>query len=253
MTSKPPKLSKPDYKEQLPALQWRLFDLQQAVFQQRIPVMVVLEGFEGAGQGRLAGVLAERLDPRGLRVAPITPPRTLEQQYPWLRRFWLRAPAYGQVVIFDGSWYRRVIIERLTGAARKREWQAAYADILDFEQQLAADGTVLLKYWLDLSKRRQARRFARRLADPLTAWQVDDEDAAEHDQYERFARYAAQARERTHRPHAPWQVVEAGDKYAARLEVLRSLVAALEARLGESAPPPRAHPGDSDARTNDDA
>jgi len=231
------KLSKSDYKSQLPALQWRLFDLQQAVFQHRIPVMVVLEGFAGAGKGQIISVLSERLDPRGLRVVPVTPPRTLDQQYPWMRRFWLRVPAYGQVVVYDASWYRRVLIDRLTGAVRKREWRAAYDDILDFEQQMTADGTVLIKFWLALSKRTQRKRFAKRLDDPLTAWQVDDEDAAEHDRYKRFARYAEQARERTHRPHAPWFEVDAEDKYAARLSVMQTIIHTLEGRLGKDAPP----------------
>ena len=231
--------SKEDYKAQLPALQWRLFDLQQAVFAQRLPVMVVLDGMAAAGKGGVIAALTERLDPRGLRVVPVTPPRTLDTQYPWLRRFWLRVPAYGQIVVYDASWYRRVIIDRLTGAVKKREWKAGYDDILDFEEQLAADGTVVVKFWLDLSKRAQRKRFAKRLDDPLTAWQVDDEDAAGHDHYKRFARYAAQAREMTHRLHAPWVVVDAKDKYAARLNVLRTTIGALEARLGEAAPEAR--------------
>jgi polyphosphate kinase 2 (PPK2 family) len=233
------KLAKADYKAQLPALQWRLFDLQQALFRNKIPAIVVIEGFSAAGKGQLIAALAERLDPRGLRVAPITPPRTLELQYPWLRRFWLRVPARGQIVVFHHSWYRRVLIDRLTGAARKREWRAGYEDILDFEQQLAADGTVLLKFWLAISRPTQARRFARRLDDPLTAWRVTDEAAQEHDQHKRYGRYAEQARERTHREHAPWLEVDARDKYGARLTVLRAIIAALEARLGSEAPAER--------------
>lgn len=248
MTGKKPALPESD-DQALPALQWRLFDLQQAVFEKRLPVMVVLEGMAAAGKGGVIAALTERLDPRGLRVVPVTPPRTLDTQYPWMRRFWLRVPAYGQIVVYDASWYRRVIIDRLTGAAKKREWKAGYDDILDFEEQMAADGAVVLKFWLELSKRTQGKRFAKRLDDPLTAWQVDDENTAEHAHYKRFARYAAQARERTHRPHAPWHVVDAEDKDTARLSVLRTICAALEARLGDEAPPVR----DSLPEDDDDA
>jgi polyphosphate kinase 2 (PPK2 family) len=232
------KVSKPDYKRRLPALQWRLYDLQQAVFRARLPVLLVFEGWAAAGKGTTIGVLAERLDPRGFRVVPITPPRTLEQQYPWLWRFWLKIPAYGQIVVFDTSWYRRVLIERLTGAVRKREWRAAYEDIHDFEQQLAADGTIILKFWLHISKKEQRKRFDKLLDHKLTAWQVSPEDAAQHDHYKRYRRAVEDMLARTEAPHAPWTIVEATDRRFTHLKVLETILHALETRLGPDAPPP---------------
>ncbi len=113
-------ISKTEYKRRLPELQQRLYDLEHAVFQANVPVAVVFEGWAAAGKGGTVNVLTERLDARGFRVAPITPPRTTETRFPWLWRFWLKIPAYGQMVIYDTSWYRRVLIDRINKTVSKR-------------------------------------------------------------------------------------------------------------------------------------
>jgi polyphosphate kinase 2 (PPK2 family) len=230
------KLSKAEYKERLPALQRRLYDLERAVFQARVPVMVVFEGWAAAGKGSTINALAERLDPRGLRVVPITPPRTAELRYPWMRRFWLQIAARGQIVVYDTSWYRRVLIERVTGAVRKREWRRGYQDILEFEEQLAADGTVIVKFWLHISKKEQGKRFKKLRADKLTAWQVSEEDDAQHKAYKKYRRAVEEMLARTEAGHAPWTVVEATDRRYTLIKVLETLVRALEARVGAAAP-----------------
>ena len=107
------KLSKERYKEILPKLQSKLYDIEHALFQAGIPVVIVFEGWAAAGKGSTINVLTKRLDPRGFRAVPVTPPRTAEMGYPWLRRYWLKIPAYGQTVVFDTSWYRRVLIDRV--------------------------------------------------------------------------------------------------------------------------------------------
>jgi hypothetical protein len=131
-----------------------------------------------------------------------------------------------------------VLIERLTGAVRKREWKAAYDDILDFEQQLAADGTIILKFWLHISKKEQRQRFDKLLDDKLTAWQVSDEDAAQHDDYKRYRRAVEEMLARTEAAHAPWTIVEATDRRFTQLKVLETIIHSLETRLGADAPPP---------------
>ena len=231
-------LSKADYKRRLPALQQRLYDLEHAMFQARAPVAVVFEGWGAAGKGSTINVLTERLDARGFRVVPITPPRTQETLYPWLRRFWLRIPACGQMVIYDTSWYHRVLIERIHKTINKLERELAYQDIAEFEEQLANDGTVLVKFWLHISKKEQARRFKGLLKDKLTAWQVNDEDAAQHRAYKKYLTAVEEMLARTDSPYAPWTIVEATDRYHTRIKVFETIIAALEARLGMAAPPP---------------
>lgn len=229
-------VSRAEFKARVEPLQWRLYALQRVVFQQQVPVVVVLEGWAAAGKGGVIGRVAEQLDPRGLRVVPVLPARPDEQRFPWLHRFWLNAPAAGQIVIFDSSWYRRVLIERHLGLARRAEWQAAYDDIRAFEQTLTANGALLLKYWLHISHKTQRRRFETLLDSKLTRWQVDEEDQAQHAAYRRYTKLVEQALAATHAPHAPWTVVAATDKPYAQLTVLASIVGALEQRLGQTAP-----------------
>src|SRR5579859_491758 len=240
-------VAKEDYRRRLEPLQQRLYDLQGAVFRSRVPVAIVFEGWAAAGKASTLNVLAERLDPRGFRVVPITPPRTLEQAYPWLWRFWLKIPAYGQIVVYDTSWYRRVLIDRITQQVTRRQWDAAYQDILDFESQLAADGTVILKFWLHITKQEQATRFKKLGASKLTAWQVSDEDDAQHKAYKQYLEAVEEMLARTEAPHAPWTIVAATDRYFTRLKVMETIVQSLEFRLGPqvavaddtpSAPPP---------------
>jgi len=231
-------LSKIPYQRRLPHLQARLYDLEHAVFTSGIPVMLVFEGWAAAGKGSTINVLAERLDPRGFRVVPISPPRTSETRYPWLGRFWQKIPARGQMVVYDTSWYRRVLIDRIHKTVRKREWQDAYQDIADFEEQLTADGTVILKFWLHISKKEQAKRFKKLLKSKLTAWQVTDEDAAQHAAYGKYLVAVEEMLARTDSPHAPWVIVEATDRYFTRIKVIETIIRALETRLGDKAPPP---------------
>ena len=237
-------LSKEEYKRRLPALQRRLYDLQHALYEARIPVMVVFEGWAAAGKGTTINALAERLDPRGFRVVPVHPPRTAELAFPWMRRFWLQIPARGQIVAFDTSWYRRVLIERVTKAISKSEWQQGYQDIEEFEAMLAADGMLIVKYWLHISKKEQGKRLKKLRADKLTAWQVSDEDAAQHDDYNKYARAVEAMLARTEAPHAPWTIVEATDRHYTAVKVFETLVAAIETRLGDKAPPATPAPAD---------
>ena len=231
-------LSKADYKERLPALRERLFQLQEAAFRARLPVAIVFEGWAASGKGTTIRAMAESLDPRGFRVVPVTPPRTHEMRYPWMRRFWLEVPARGQMVAFDTSWYRRVLIDRVSETIGKREVEAAFQDITDFEAQLAADGTLIVKFWLHISRKEQARRFKKLLGDKLTAWQVADEDAVQHKHYKRYRRAVEEVLARTEALHAPWTVVEATDRHFTRLKVIQTLLRALEFRLGDAAPAP---------------
>lgn len=231
-------VSRDVYRRRLPELQARLYDLEHALFNAKIPSLIVFEGWAAAGKGSTINLLSEKLDPRGFRVVPIAPPRTAETRFPWLQRFWLTLPAYGQMVVYDTSWYRRVLIDRVTKTVRKREWQDAFADILEFEKQLADDGAVLLKFWLHIAEDEQAKRFKKLLKDKLTAWQVTEEDRAQHKAYKKYRKAVEEMLARTDVPHAPWVIVEATDRYYTRLKVFETLIRALETRLGNQAPPP---------------
>jgi polyphosphate kinase 2 (PPK2 family) len=226
-------LPKEEYDRRLRPLQQRLYELEFAVNDAKVPVMIVFEGWAATGKGRLISVLAERMDPRGFRVVPITPPRTIETRYPWLWRFWLKIPARGQIVAYDTSWYRRVLIDRINKTVDKKSWEAAYRDIAEFEEQLAADGMVILKFWLHISKAEQDIRIKKFLKDKLNAWQVSEEDLAQQKKYDKYSQAVEDMLSRTDSPHAPWTIVETTDRYYARIKVFETIIKALEARLGQ--------------------
>ncbi len=226
-------ISKAEYRRRLPALQGRLYDLEHAIFTKNIPVAVVVEGWAAAGKGGAIRVLAERMDPRGFRVVAYFAPRTVETHYPWMWRYWQKIPAYGQVIIFDGSWYRRVLIDRVARNVRKREWRRAFQDIAEFEEQLVADGTVLVKFWLHISKKEQAHRFKKILSNKLTAWQVNEEDRLQHKAYKKYSAAVEEMLVQTGKPQAPWVIVEATDRYYCRAKIFETLIRALEERLAK--------------------
>ncbi|MEI7646567.1 MAG: hypothetical protein WCJ55_20030 [Chloroflexales bacterium] len=229
------KLSKSDYNQRLDDMQARLYDMEQALLEAKAPVLIVFEGWAGTAKVRTISVLTQRLDPRGVRVHPITPPRTYEAQYPWLYRFWLKIPSYGQVAIFDRSWYRQALAERTHRSGDAAIWRDRCEDMAAFERQLAADGVVMLKFWMHISQNEQRRRFKRLLADPLTAWQVTEEDQWQHHHYAKVYAAVEDMIARTDTVAAPWHLIPATDKYYARIAVFDIILRALEARLGRPA------------------
>ncbi len=238
-------LTKQAYKERIGELRTRLFDVEQALLQAHIPSLIVFEGWAGTSKIGAIQSLTERLDPRGFRVHPIAPPRTSEQKYPWLHRFWLRTPSYGRMALFDRSWYRQVLADRTERNLGNEQWRDRCDDIVSFERQLADDGALILKFWLHISKKEQAHRFDKLLADPLTAWQVTDEDRWQQRHYKQVRAAVEDLIPRTSLPHAPWVVLPATDKYYTLAAVFETILHAAETRLGRTSS--AAHSADDDA------
>jgi polyphosphate kinase 2 (PPK2 family) len=230
------KLSREEYKRVLPALQLRLYDLEKACWDKGVPSMVIFVGLDAAGKGTAIAALTERLDPRGFRLYPITAPRTYEQQYPWLWRFWLKTPNRGEMLLFDHSWYERVLGERVDGTIPEKAWRQAYRDIAEFERTLADDRTVILKFFLHIGKKEQRKRFQALEADPLEAWRVTQADWERHKKWDQYLEAAEEMLEQTDTEYAPWTIVEATSKWHARKKIFDTVIAALEKRLGPDAP-----------------
>ncbi len=226
------------YQQELPAMQRRLYDLQKACWDQHIPSIILFEGWDAAGKGSAIATLTARLDPRGFKLHPIQAPRTYELNHPWLWRFWLKIPSYGEMAIFDRSWYGRVLVERVEELTPEEEWRKAYRDIVDFERMLADDHTVIIKFFLHISKKEQKRRFKALEADPLEAWHVQPEDWEHHRKYDSYVLAIEEMLERTDTEWGPWTIVEATDRWFARRKIFHTIIARLEEALGENAPPP---------------
>jgi polyphosphate kinase 2 (PPK2 family) len=238
------KLSREEYKRMLPSLQMRLYELEKACWDNGVSSVIIFEGWDGSGKGNTISALTQRLDPRGFRLYSTQGPRTFEQQYPWLWRFWLKVPSRGEMLIFDHSWYGRMLNERLDGTIGEKEWRRAGRDILDFERMLADDGTNILKFFFHIGKKEQKKRFKAMEADPLESWRVSQEDWERHKKYDEYVSAIEETFEQTDTEFAPWVIVEATSSAFACRKVFETIVAALERRLGANAPP-RTEPGES--------
>jgi polyphosphate kinase 2 (PPK2 family) len=221
-------ISKEEYKSRLPVLQERLYNLQLAASETGLASVIVFEGWDAASKGACINVLTSRLEPRAFRLHVIQEPRTQELHMPWLYRFWQRVPNYGQMALFDRSWYRRVLEERVEKIAPPDEYDKAYRDITDFERTLADDGYALVKLFLHIGKKEQKHRFRKLESDPLTSWQVQPGDWKRHRKYGKYLAATEEMLKRTESEWGPWTIVEATDRYWTRIAVFEAIIRTLE-------------------------
>jgi AMP-polyphosphate phosphotransferase len=225
-------LSKAAYKQVERLQQQRLYDLEKAIFDRKLPVIILYEGWDAAGKGTTIRALTQRLDPRGFKTYAIQAPRTEERRMPWLWRFWMKIPRHGQMAIYDRSWYGRVLVERVENLTPIPDWIRAYEEINEFERTLADDGTIFIKFWLHISREEQLRRFIQISQDKANAWQVTAEDWEHHRKYDEYLAAVDDMLDNTHTSYAPWTVVPATDRYYRLYFVFRVIITALEREIG---------------------
>lgn len=226
-------LSKDDYKKELDKYQKRLKQLQIEMFKAQIPTVICFEGWDAAGKGGAIRRLTAALDPLGFSVHPVSAPNVVERQFHYLWRFWVHLPEAGNIAIFDRTWYGRVMVERIEGFAKDYEWQRAYDEIKDMEQQWAEHGFAIAKFWLQIDKDEQLRRFTDRQNDPMKQWKITDEDWRNREKWDAYEEAVNEMLVRTDTSFAPWTVVEGNNKYYARLKVLKTIVELFEKKLGK--------------------
>jgi polyphosphate kinase 2 (PPK2 family) len=203
------------------------------------PLCVVFEGWDASGKGGAIKRLVARLDPRHVRIAQFAAPTPDEKRHHFLWRFWPAQPGWGGMTVYDRSWYGRVLVERVEELATPEEWRRAYGEIEAFERMLAEEGTILVKFWLHISSEEQLKRFEARAADPLKAWKLTGDDWKNRERRRDYVEAVEEMLERTDRPHAPWHVVSAESKRYARVRVVETVIAEIEAgmrRWGQQPP-----------------
>jgi len=236
------RLDKETFEQVFGELEVRLGQCQRAARAAGVPVVIVFEGWEAAGKGTLINQLTQALDPRGFRVHPISAPTDNERLHPWMWRFWKAVPPAGSFAIFDRSWYGRVLTERFDGTLSKRQWREAYDEIEQFERQLADAGTVIVKFWLHISRKEQRKRFRRLQKTAATAWKIGKQEWAQSRHYARWVRAVEEMLERTSTAVAPWTVVEATQERFSRVKVFETVVETVEAELDRRAASPAVEP-----------
>ncbi len=223
-------LSKEEYKVRLKAVQKELKHLHSVLYAKRIPVVLGFEGWDAAGKGGAIHRLTEALDPRGYRVNPTSSPNDIEKAHHYLWRFWNRMPKDGHFAIFDRTWYGRVMVERIEGFCSTAEWERAYREINDMEKQLADHGAIVLKFWLQIDKDEQKKRFDSRANTPGKEWKITDEDWRNREKWPLYEQAVDEMITKTSTSYAPWIIVEGNDKYYARIKILETVAAAIRER-----------------------
>ena len=225
-------MKRKEYEAQLELLQGRLALLSRSPAFRRRNLVLVFEGMDAAGKGGAIRRIAAALDARHYRIVPIGAPTEEERAQPYLWRFWRHLPPRGKVVMFDRSWYGRVLVERVEGFCSEADWMRAYAEINDFEEQLIEAGAVVVKFWLAISKDEQLARFQAREAEPHKRFKISAEDWRNREKWDDYRRAVCDMVDRTSTERAPWTLVEADDKHFARIKILRTLCERIEAALG---------------------
>ncbi|CCQ74975.1 polyphosphate:AMP phosphotransferase [Magnetospira sp. QH-2] len=229
-----PPLEKKDYSTRLKTARARLSHLFVEARDRGITTALVFEGADAAGKGGSIRRLVSALDARDWQVIPIAAPTEEEFAQHYLWRFWRHMPRAGRLVVFDRSWYGRVLVERVEGFASEEEWRRAYAEINDFEAQLVEHGVVLVKYWIHITKEEQLQRFELRAATPVKSWKLTDEDWRNREKWHLYDEAVNDIVEQTSPQSAPWVLVEGNDKRFARIKVVETLCDHLEKALASS-------------------
>lgn len=225
------KVPEPTYRKELLERQMSVGRLARELRDRKRSAVLVFEGSDAAGKGGSIRRVTQALDARFYQVVQVAAPTDEELARPYLWRFWRNLPGWGHLTIFDRSWYGRVLVERLEGLCSPTDWQRAYSEINAFEEQLVSSGSLVLKFWLTTSKDEQLRRFQEREAMGFKRYKITDEDWRNREKWDAYEAAACDMVERTSSELAPWTLVEAEDKYFARLKVLRTVEQGLNAAL----------------------
>jgi polyphosphate kinase 2 (PPK2 family) len=224
-------LARDRYATELSRRQIQLRELSGVIYRQKRPVVIAFEGWDAAGKGGSIKRITEKMDPRGYIVFPISAPEGEDKTRHYLYRFWRRLPEGGHIAIFDRTWYGRVLVERVEGYASMDEWKRAYKEINSFERQLTDFGSIVVKFWIHISRDEQLRRFEERRRTHYKAWKLTEDDWRNREKWPLYEEAVEEMLLKTNTRNAPWHLVEGNDKYHARVRTLTRLVETLSKEL----------------------
>ena len=225
------KLAAEDYKKKLKKYQDRLEALSWEARKKGVSCIAVFEGWDAAGKGSALRRVTQAIDPRLFRLVQFAAPTDEERAHHYLWRFWRHIQRDGRSTFFDRSWYGRVLVERVEGFAREDEWQRAYSEINRFEESLASHGSVVLKFWVHISKEAQLARFKAREVTPHKQHKITEEDWRNRDKWDDYEVAIHDMVTHTSTQHAPWALIAGNDKKYARIQILKTFCERLQQGL----------------------
>jgi polyphosphate kinase len=223
-------LKRKKYDKQLRKLQAELCKLQDWVKYKGLRVIVVFEGRDAAGKGGTIRAITERVSPRVFRLVALPAPSDREKSQMYIQRYMHYFPAAGEIVIFDRSWYNRAGVEHVMGFCTKEQYRQFLKICPEFEKYIVDAGIILIKYWLEVGKKEQLRRFEARIKDPLRQWKLSPMDLESFRRWYEFSRARDAMLEATDTKHAPWRLVRSDDKRKARLNCIFNLLSTIPYR-----------------------
>lgn len=222
---------KTHYQNELNHWQGMLNRFSRLAAERGLSTVVVFEGVDAAGKGGAIRRLTAALEARHYQVLPFAAPTEEERAHHYLWRFWRHLSRAGRFTVYDRSWYGRILVERVEGYAGRTEWQRAYDEINDFERDLTDHGLILVKFWLQIDKKTQLKRFQERESTPHKRWKLTDDDWRNRKRWDDYQQATRDMLNRTATHNAPWALIAANDKRFARIEVLKTLCHRLEEAL----------------------
>ncbi len=221
-------LARKVYEREVADLQIELVKLQAWTKANNKRVMIVFEGRDAAGKGGTIKRFRENLNPRGARVVALSKPSDAEATQWYFQRYIDHLPSGGEIAFFDRSWYNRGVVEKVFGFCTDDQRERFFRQVVPFEQALADDGIHIFKFWLNVGRAEQLRRFLRREKDPLKQWKLSGIDVKGLEKWEAYTVAIRETLTRSHSDTAPWTVVRSDDKRRARLAAIRTVLHGLD-------------------------
>jgi len=218
------RLPRKHYEKDLEALQIELVKLQAWAKETGARIAIVFEGRDAAGKGGTIKRFREYLNPRGARVVALSKPSDMEQTQWYFQRYIDHLPAGGEIVFYDRSWYNRGVVEKVFGFCTDDQREHFFAQVPDFEKMLVDEGIHLFKFWLNVGRAEQLRRFLKRENSPLKQWKLSRIDVEGLKKWDDYSTAIKETLDRSHTVHAPWTVIRSDDKRRARIEAIRHVL-----------------------------
>jgi polyphosphate kinase len=240
-----PKLKRKEYEEQIAKFHVELVKLQFWVKRTGARIIVIFEGRDAAGKGGVIKRITERVSPRVFRVVALPAPSERERSQIYFQRYFEHLPAAGEITIFDRSWYNRAGVERVMGFCTDEQYDRFLKVCPAWERDIINDGVTLIKYWFEVSKAEQTRRFSERISDLRKIWKLSGMDLESHRRWYDYSRARDAMFAATDTKESPWHVVRADDKRRARLNCIAHFLNSIpyeEVPPGKTVLPPRQKP-----------
>jgi polyphosphate kinase 2 len=222
-----PKLKRKEYEEQIAKLHVELVKLQFWAKRTGARIIVLFEGRDAAGKGGVIKRITERVSPRVFRVIALPAPSERERSQIYFQRYFEHFPAAGEIVLFDRSWYNRAGVERVMGFCTDDEYERFLKICPAWENDIISAGVTLIKYWFEVSKDEQTRRFSERISDLRKVWKLSGMDLESHRRWYDYSRARDAMFAATDTKESPWHVVKADDKRRARLNCIAHFLASI--------------------------